>query len=177
MSTSSQGNRTDLEELKVSILGKRPMEEIAVEHFSSFIKYQRGIQAARYVLAERRNWMCSVIVYWGRTGAGKTRAVYSNLPNAKDLYVHPGGPWFDGYDMQPIVLFDDFAGSEFKLQYLLKLLDRYPMQVPIKGGFVSFIPKEIYITSNLDPEDWYRNAHQEHRLALFRRFTNVVQFQ
>jgi hypothetical protein len=166
-----------LEELKESILAKRPLKEIALDHFSSFVKYQRGINAARYVLAEKRDWICSVVVYWGRTGSGKTRSVYDNLSSKEDLYVHPGGAWFDGYDAHPIVLFDDYAGSEFKLQYLLKLIDRYPMQVPVKGGFVSFIPQEIYITSNLNPEDWYRNAHPEHVSAMFRRFTNIVHFQ
>lgn len=166
-----------MEAVKESILAKRPLKEIALDHFSSFVKYQRGITAARYVLAEKRDWICSVVVYWGRTGAGKTRSVYDNLHDPADLYVHPGGTWFDGYDSQPIVLFDDYAGSEFKLQYLLKLLDRYPMQVPVKGGFVSFVPQEIYITSNINPEDWYRNANPEHVAAMFRRFTNVVHFQ
>jgi hypothetical protein len=116
-------------------------------------------------------------VYWGRTGAGKTRAVFDNVPSPEDIYVHPGGQWFDGYDGQPIVLFDDFGGSEFKLTYFLKLLDRYPMQVPIKGGFVSWIPKEVYITSNRNPLEWYPNAHGEHVNAMFRRFTNNVRFE
>lgn len=124
----------------------------------------------------QRNWLCSVIVYWGPTGAGKTRAVYDNLPSPESIYVHPGGPWFDGYDSQPIVLFDDFGGSEFKLTYLLKLLDRYPMRVPVKGGFVSWCPQEIYITSNHAPVSWFPNAKEEHVRALMRRITNNVLF-
>lgn len=124
----------------------------------------------------QRTWVCSVIVYWGRTGAGKTRAVYDNLPTQDIIYPHPGGQWFDGYDGQPIVLFDDYGGSEFKITYLLKLLDRYPMRVPVKGGFVSWTPTEIYITSNKDPRTWYSNANPEHVAAMFRRFTNVVRF-
>lgn len=156
---------------------KRPLAEIADENFKEFIKYQRGINAYRLVHSVQRDWICSVVVYWGRTGAGKTRAVHDNLPAQDALYTHPGGPWFDGYDQQPIALFDDFGGSEFKLSYLLKLLDRYPMRVPVKGGFVSWAPREIYITSNKDPTSWYANAHPEHVAALFRRFTNVVQFE
>lgn len=177
ISKSSQGKRSDLDDLHKSLKEKRPMSEIADEHFGQFLKYQRGINAYRLVTATRRDWAMSVVVYHGKTGAGKTRAVYDNLPAAEELYVHPGGPWFDGYDQQPIVLFDDYAGSEFKLQYLLKLLDRYPMQVPVKGGFVSFVPREVYITSNLHPEDWYRNANPEHVQAMLRRITNTVYFQ
>ena len=174
ISVSKQGNRSDLDALHTSLLEKRPLEDISNDHFGSFLKYQRGIAAYRFANAPKRTWETLVIVYWGRTGAGKSRAVHDN---ATDLYCHPGGQWFDGYEGQKQVLFDDFGGSEFKLQYLLKLLDRYPMQVPIKGGFVQWAPKEVYITSNLDPDDWFRNANAEHVRAMFRRFTNVVHFE
>lgn len=170
------GQRTDLEALKEDLKNGKRARDLADDHFKEFLRYQRGINAARIAYAPKRDWQCSVIVYWGRTGAGKTRAVFDNVLTTEDIYVHPGGQWFDGYEGQPIVLFDDYAGSEFKLQYFLKLLDRYPMHVPIKGGFASFVPYEIYITSNMDPRDWYRNAHNEHVEAMFRRFTNVVQF-
>lgn len=174
---SCQGMRTDLESLKNDLQSGKRMKDIADDHFGTFLKYQRGINAYRNIVAIRRNWICSVVVYWGRTGAGKTKAVYENLPDINDLYVHPGGPWFDGYDSHEIVLFDDFSGSCFKISYLLKLLDRYPMQVPVKGGFVSWCPKEIYFTSNLNPDNWYSGAHSEHVAALFRRFTNIVRFE
>lgn len=115
-----------------------------------------------------------VIVYWGSTGLGKTRAVQDN---ATDLWCYPGSGWFDGYADHKQALFDDFSGSEFKISYLLKLLDRYPMQVPIKGDFVNWAPFEIYITSNLDPINWFPNAHEAHINALFRRFDNVIHFE
>lgn len=108
---------------------------------------------------------------------GKTRSVWENATTEEDVFVYPGGGWFDGFDNHPIVLFDDFGGSEFKISYLLKLLDRYPLRVPIKGGFVEWNPLEIYITSNLNPNVWYPNAHAEHVAALFRRFTNIVKFE
>lgn len=175
-SNKGQGTRSDLIALHDALKRNLPLTEISDEHFGQFIKYQRGINAYRSIHSIQRDWICSVVVYWGKTGTGKTRAVYENLPSKKDLYVHPGGPWFDGYDGQPIVLFDDFGGSEFKLQYLLKLLDRYPMRVPIKGGFVSWAPYEIYITSNINPDNWYSNANEEHVRALKRRITNYVYF-
>lgn len=173
----SQGARTDLEALHESLRGCQPLRQILNDHFNSFVRYQRGITAARYLYAKKRDWESIVICYWGRTGSGKTRAVMENLPSQEAVYIHPGGPWFDGYDGQEIVLFDDFGGSEFKLTYLLKLLDRYPMQVPIKGGFVQWAPKEIYITSNRAPKDWYPNAFREHICALERRIHNKVFFE
>lgn len=174
ISRSEQGRRTDIEALHRSLQEKKGLREISDEHFGSFLKYRRSIYAYRSIHAGQRDWVCSVVVYWGRTGTGKTRNVFDNN---ESVWVYPGGGWFDGYDGDQIVLFDDFSGSEFKIGYLLKLLDRYPMQVPIKGDFVSWVPTEIYITSNLDPRVWYPNAHGEHVEALFRRFTNVVHFE
>lgn len=174
--SKGKGYRSDLNELRLALVDGMPLQEISNEFFSTYIRYRRSIVAFKNLNAQQRTWQSSVIIYWGKTGTGKTRSVYDNAVNMQDVWVYPGNGWFDGYNGQPIALFDDFSGSEFKLPYLLKLLDRYPMQVPIKGDFVSWVPKEIYITSNLDPAHWFPNAHHEHVQALFRRVTNKVHF-
>lgn len=178
ISVSRQGVRTDLAQLYESIRNGKRKADLCTEHFAAFIKYQRGIDAARLALSRKRNLdnPPSVIVYWGRTGTGKTRAVWSNA-ESDSIFVYPGNGWFDGYEQHPIALFDDFNGGEFKISYLLKVLDRYPIKVPIKGGFVEWCPEEIYLTSNLAPECWFPNANTEHVNALLRRFTNVVHFE
>lgn len=175
ISRPQQGMRTDLNLLREDLLAQRPLQDIAQEHFGAFIRYQRGINAFRSVMAAQRMWETEVFVFWGKTGTGKTRRVYDEVGD-RPLYSHPGGPWFDGYDGQEDVLFDEFSGSYFALPYLLKLLDRYPMQVPIKGGFVSFVPKRIWITANYSPQEWFANARPEHVAALMRRLTDVEEF-
>jgi len=162
-----------LVKLYADLKEKRSLKEISNDHFGAFIKFQRGITAYNYVNDTPRNWESEVYVYWGATGTGKTRKVHEENPN---VWVHTDGPWFDGYQGEEAVLFDDFHGGVFKLPYLLKLLDRYPMRVPIKGGFVQWKPKRIYITSNLDPDTWFYNAHEEHKNALKRRFKEVLKF-
>lgn len=171
------GARSDLVAVHEALREGQSLRAISNEYFSAFVRYQRGITAWKNLNSAHVAQQKSIIVYHGRTGSGKTRAVHDNLPSTEDLWCYPGSGWFDGYDGQSIALFDDFSGGEFKINYLLKLLDRYPMQVAVKGGFVQWCPQEIYLTSNLKPEDWYRNAHPEHVRALFRRFTNVVHFE
>lgn len=39
---------------------------------------------------------------------------------------------------------------------LLRVCDRYPCKVPVKGAFVEFVAKNIYITSNWHVWEWYR---------------------
>lgn len=63
--------------------------------------------------------------------------------------------WYDA------VVFDDFRADVCELHYLLQLLDGYPLDVPIKGGFVAWRPKRIYITAPFRPEDTYKNVPQE----------------
>lgn len=165
---SAQGRRTDLAEVGSRVLAGASFEDVAREFPTVVLRYARGIrELIQSVRSGDRNGQPPVLrVNWGSTGLGKTRQVFEAEP---DVWIHPGGPWFDGYTGQEAVLFDDFSGADFKLSYLLRLLDRYRMQVPVKGSFVKWCPKRIYITSNLDPRDWYANASPAHREALLRR--------
>ena len=52
--------------------------------------------------------------------------------------------WFDGYDGQDTAIFDDFRASGNRFSYILRLIDRYPMDVPVKGGFVYWNPGTLY---------------------------------
>lgn len=173
ISRVSRGTRTDLAAVQSDLDRGDNIRTIAENHFASFCRYGRAFREYRRCIQARRTWATQVIVLWGEPGTGKTRTAYWFDEN---LYSHPGGQWFDGYDGQRTVLFDDFTGSCFRLQYLLKLLDRYPMDVPVKGGFVGWVPRFIYITSNLSPEQWYPNAREVHVRALRRRFSRVVHY-
>lgn len=170
--SKGSGHRSDLEVCK-NLLDQGGLKLVAEEQFESFVRYHRGFEKYLCLQQPKRTWVTDTYIYWGKTGTGKTRKVHEEC---SDLYVHTEEKWFDGYTGQSGVLFDDFHGGVFKLPYLLKLLDRYPMQVPIKGGFVSWLPKKVYITSNIDPRQWFPNAHEEHIAALFRRVTNIIHF-
>lgn len=170
------GTRSDLVSLYGDIRDGANEQAIEETYPASFIRYQRSIQSLLRKYSAPRTEPPKVYVFWGATGTGKTRTVYDSHA-LEEIYTHPGGQWFDGYHGQPVALFDDFGGSEFKLTYLLKILDRYPMTVPIKGSFVNWVPTTIYLTSNLSPESWFPNAHPPHVQALHRRFTEVRIFE
>ena len=54
---------------------------------------------------------------------------------------------------------------------LKRILDRYPMDVPVKGGHVRWNPETIVMTSNDPLEEWYPGLSRENLLALKRRMT------
>lgn len=164
-----RGTRSDLEAIKDKIESGASELDIAEQHFSQWVVYRRSFQAYATLMARKRNWKTQTHVYWGKTGTGKTRFAWDQVMDS--TIWSPGDyKWFDGYAGQDIVIFDDYRG-EYPLQMLLKLLDRYPMQVPIKGGFAEWSPKKIYITSNTHPNDWYPMADRYSVAAMFRRFT------
>lgn len=172
---TGQGKRSDLLLVKNAIDEGLPRDEIRDRYFAVYARHYRFFDSYISDKLQPRQWKTKNIVYWGKTGTGKTKQVYT-FHSLDEVYKHTGERWFDGYTGQPVVLFDDFTGAVFPLSYLLQLMDRYPMRVPIKGGFVEWIPKIIYFTSNINPEDWYQGAIQEHRNALKRRISVTTEF-
>lgn len=165
-----KGTRTDLKEVVTQIKKGATFRTIADSHPEAIIRYGSGILRLRQMYRPERTHPPTIWVFYGPTGTGKTRRVWE-FAEKEELWVHPGNQWFDGYDGQKMVLLDDFDGSWFKLAYLLRLLDRYPMSVPVKGDHAWWYPTTIYITSNLEPKEWYPNGNPQHVAALMRRLT------
>jgi len=114
-----------------------------------------------------------VDVFWGRTGTGKSRRAW----NEAGFGAYPKDPrtkFWDGYREQEHVVIDEFRG-DIDISHVLRWFDRYPVIVEVKGGSVSFVAKRIWITSNVDPRDWFPNVCQETKNALIRRL-NITHF-
>lgn len=166
-----QGKRSDLDEIKEELDNGATEKVIAEKYFSRWCQYGRPFKRYRAMRALPRTWPTITHVYWGKTGTGKTRFVFDQVMDS--TMWSPGDyQWFDGYDGQDIIIIDDYRG-EYSLPMLLKLLDRYPMQVPFKGGFANWAPKKVYITSNIRPRSWYPDADELSIAALYRRLNLI----
>ena len=173
------GERTDIEKLFED--ARNPdltLEEIASNNPKTYIRYFKGVEHVRRLGAldppEIREDL-KITLHYGPPGTGKTRRAYNEDPG---LYCIPIGKdiWYDGYTGQSTVLIDDFAG-QMRLVDLLRLLDVYPIQVPVKGTFVWMKASHIIITSNVDPNDWYDySSRPTQKAALERRFTQILNF-
>lgn len=168
----SQGRRSDLDRIKRSIESGETELSIAKEHFSQWVVYRRSFEAYRSLLQSAPQIRPDLRVYvlWGDAGVGKTRYVYEHHD---DVWASstPDLKWFDGYKGQKVALLDDFRGQA-DFGWLLRVLDIYPLQVPVKGGFVSWCPDTIYMTSNLYPPDWYVNEGDI--TPLTKRITKMI---
>lgn len=175
-----QGERHDLIGFKRKIdAGQHPLEIAEEEgHFGAFVKYHTGFE--KYHHHQRMQQIKgdysppTIYVRIGDPGTGKTKWAYEHDP---DLYTLPDltGRWFGTYSGQPTVLFDDVeAGQVPSLAVFKSITDRYPREVPIKGGFAPWKPRTIIITSNHDIRSWWKDLTLIDYKAVMRRIYRVT---
>lgn len=165
------GRRTDLEEMCYDVLeGKKRLEDIAEEDPMAVVRYSKGLQVLERMTYKHRTIKPTVLWLWGATGVGKTRSAFE-LPGTK--YVKDGTQWWDGYRQEDVIIIDDFDGK-WPLRDLLRLLDRYPYQGQVKGGYVAVNSATIVITCDRSPNGFW--SLQE-RSQILRRIDAVRHLQ
>ena len=174
-----QGQRNDLAAVVSAIEnGANTAQAIATLHPVSYIRYFRGISEYLRLIhpIPERDFPTNVRYYWGPTGAGKSRRAREEAQtiNSASIYYKPRGLWWDGYHQQENVIIDDFYGW-IKYDEMLKIMDRYPYKVQVKGGFEEFTTKNIWITSNVDTDELYKFSGYNNA-AFERRITCKIQF-
>lgn len=169
---SNPGKRNDIHQVYEMV--KEAKSDYEIQEFSplSYAKYHRAIDRMRLnVLRENREYKSvRVTVIIGPTGAGKSRRAREIDPNLYQIMTGDDKLWFDGYTGQKTVLLDDFYGG-IKYGYFLNLIDGYPFQLPIKGGFTWKNWEHVIITSNDHPEQWYTRGFTP---ALQRRVSELT---
>ncbi|UDN67412.1 replication-associated protein [robinz virus RP_584] len=173
---SFQGKRNDLSEVAKAIKEGSKLYDLVENYTEMFIRYPRGIERTVEILGAgrpggRRNWKTELIVYVGKSGSGKSRLA-ADLCATEPTYYKPMGKWWNNYAGEKNVIIDDFYGW-IAYDEFLRVTDRYPHQVEVKGGFVEFLATKIYVTSNKKIEDWWRGEwyDDERREPLIRRLT------
>jgi len=113
------------------------------------------------------------LVYWGRSGTGKSRRAWDE--GGLDAYSkNPRSKFWDGYRSQANVIIDEFRGG-IDVSHLLRWLDRYPVLVEVKGSSLPLKATNYWITSNVDPRNWYPDLDSDTLAALLRRL-NITHF-
>lgn len=131
------------------------------------VQHYRTLRTISYDYAKPVGIVRRVEVFWGTTGTGKSRAAWEQL--GLDAYPKdPRSKFWDAYQGQKHVIFDEFRGS-IDIAHILRWTDRYPVLVEIKGSAVPLLAERMIFTSNLHPRDWYKDLDDETLAALIRR--------
>jgi len=175
-----QGARSDLEHVRTLIDSGSTAKDIRQECYSTYIRYNNAITRDIEDMRTDRTWPTELHILWGSTGTGKSRYCAENFP---DAYWKTRGDWWDGYDGHETVVIDEFYGW-IGVDQMLRLADRYPLRVPVKGGFRKFVAKRILITSNAEWREWWPRvmapesaSHERIAAAFSRRITNIIEFK
>lgn len=169
------GARSDISDFLGAVRGGASILALSEEHPVEYAKYHRAAAELRGQLGDQRSSKTRVEWYHGGTGTGKSRRAHEENDGAywKDM---SDGKWWDGYNGQEVVVFDDMRRDTFKFHELLRLFDRYPLRVQIKGGSTEFNSRKIIVTSSNPPELVYESRGDEDIAQLMRRIELVIRF-
>lgn len=159
------------EKLEEDVKAGKSYDEIINNNFKICVMNSNGVNRAiqHFSKPPARRTVVNLCI-WGETGVGKTNWIYDTF-NPDDVYFLGKHGWWDGYEGQKVVVYDDFYGN-FKVSEMLNLLDIYRHQVQIKGGMTYIRPEFNILTSNDHPDDWYKNLPLNVKNALRRRLPN-----
>lgn len=176
------GQRNDLGSIQDKVRSGSTLLEIADHDFKTFLKYSRSLQLYKgLVQASRSRVQPHISIFWGITGAGKSH--HALHLGGKDAYWYipqTNHRWWDGYDGQKTVIMDEFYGQGYPFKQLLRLWDKYPLQVENKGSTTYMLAERFIVTSNRSPDQWYKelfNTDPDCWDQLERRISNIVYFE
>lgn len=124
-----------------------------------------------------------LIWFYGEGGSGKDRRVQKicHLEQAT-CYIKrtETGQWWEGYNGEQCVVFEDFRANDMRLHQFFQLTDpfrRPGYTVPIKGGFVPLKADTFFVTTGVHPIDLWKSTRTSDRDwgMLKRRLTKVYE--
>ena len=147
---TGQGSRTDLQQFAALIEAGSTVIDAAHAYPSTFMLFHSGAQklwSTYHVPIERPK--PQIVWLIGPTGCGKSRFA-RDMCRKQSLSLYSRctemGQWYDGYNGQDVILFDDFDDHKESLGAMLRLLDYSPNQQQIKGGHVPVTTNKFIFT-------------------------------
>jgi len=175
-----KGQRTDLQAVVDAIKGGKRIRDLADSHPVELVKFGRGIERLSAIISDKPRDPSQTPNIWvitGKTGTGKTRKAWE-LAQGK-IYAKPvDNKWWDSYDGESWVLFDDYIGDDsIGSASLLSIVDRYPRIIEVKGSSRQLSAINFIFTSNVHPERWFLNSRSwgvwsDHHYDAFMRRLN-----
>ena len=172
--------RTDLDHIKEMIEDGASLYDCYMEHFGTTVRCERGL---RSFIALRDTILSTqtifdppeVIVYVGPSGSGKSWRCSTDpdfMAGGYRFTIQMDSKiYFDGYNNQKTLWFDEFCGNAMPFTKFCQIADRFAGRYETKGGSVLISGlKKILISTiqfphlwwagserfNLDPEQLYR---------------------
>ena len=167
-----QGARSDLYQIIEAIEeGKSPASIIkAGDTYSTAAIVSINALQTLFSPQINPNEEISVFWYYGKVPKIKTQQAYLQSKRLiekngfkKEIYWHRdcSSKWYDGYNSNDVVIFDEVYPDFFTPNNLNTLLEPYPNRVEKKGSSINFCAKVIIVTSYFSPIHYCKYNNQE----------------
>nr|USZ80629.1 replication-associated protein [Tick-associated circular virus-4] len=171
-----QGHRSDLDVLYEHIAAGMPLWDVMSRFPKQFMRNHAAVSKLCAMYDKPRPYgPVTVEIWWGPTGTGKSHNAFHMYPEAYRKTIP--GKWWEGYKGETTVVFEEFnpnEDKELRLPEILKILDKYPYQIEIKGASLQLRANHFIFTTNMDPRTWFDGHPQQ--AALARRVNKVRVF-
>lgn len=132
----------------------------------------RQLKELKAFIAEPRDFSTEGLLLTGEPGTGKSKIAAKIAGYLGSAYwAEPTLQWWDGYAEEPMVIIDEMRGC--KPEFLLRLVDRYPLLLPYKGGMTQMRGHMVVMTSNLTLREMFPQLDDVTMRALHRRIKTI----
>ena len=174
LAVSKQGKRNDINVVKEAV--KTGVNMRGICELTNSYQALKYAETLRKYMCAKRTWKTEIYWFYGPTGTGKSRRAF-DMTNIDDRWISMDSlKWFDGYDGQSDIIIDDFRCTDVTMKFLLRLFDRYELNVEIKGGVTAMLAKRIFVTTNNKPEKAFEGCCFEDMQQLIRRIEHIEYF-
>lgn len=171
-----QGQRQDIlnlvEDLKEGISDL----EIVLNHAHLMARYTNGVNTMKQIIEETKAIQIinrEIIWIWGKSDTGKSHRVTEQYPHV--CMIEYDGKFFNGYREHEVVCFDDIVKDHIEPRVFLRITDKYPVPINIKGTNRPWKAKKIFFTSNYPPDAIFEDVDgTETFKAIMRRITKII---
>ena len=174
---NKQGKRSDLNEIMNDILDNRLSEtEVAIKYPVAWLQYGNRFNRLLQLTVQKRDYECNVIWCWGPSGTGKSRYAFDR---GYEEVKFTGTFWLlnlEGICPENVIFEDMVPGGDLPFSEWLKVTDRYSVMLNIKNGMVKCRFRNIIVTSNYSPEQYFQYVPEESRAACLRRINEIKEF-
>lgn len=176
------GNKRSLAVFCEKLRDGADLEECICEDPVTACMYNNGLKAVALAFTNKRMKEArpdrvrpEVIYIYGPSGTGKSDYARIRYPGLYDVSDADHYKWKDGYNGEETVLYDNIDKTNFNRTALLREIDKYAIRCPIKGGFVNWRPRRIFITSVFSPEELAEQFNEPKEFL--RRITTRLSYE
>lgn len=116
-----------------------------------------------------------VIYIEGEPRTGKTYGAYKLYDDIFRVDTDPNSQFqFNGYLGQKTILLNELRPGMFKASFLFDILEGYPINVNVKGGYFPALWERVIITTAFPLDDWFNDTEEYKQDNLRKQFRGRI---